>query len=329
MNSKERQYYPIIDVLRLIFALGVVSIHTMAFSSINENLRIATSMGICRIAVPFFFLVSGYFLYDRIQEKSEPKSTLKKLLILYIAWISIELITLFPTVLNYLNSPMFIIRRLLLVGVTGSLWYISSLILSIFLISKLLKNDNILFLIIIGMLLYLFGITGDTYYGLFNNILIDDYSSMFFLPQIGITESILFISLGAAINKYKLNKKFNFPGILAIISIIILLIETFILNKTGIAKDANMYLSTIIVAPLILIWALNYKKNNISSEFSKTCKEYSIGIYCSHQILMIWITILLPTLASNSMIKFILTLMLSIIVVTFIRKTKLKTLLLK
>lgn len=328
MEYEKNKYCGMIDVLRLIFAIGVASIHTMAFASIDENLRIATSMGICRIAVPFFFIVSGYFLYNRITLKKEPKSTLKRLLILYASWVIIEFITLFPTILNYLNSPLFIIKRLLLAGVTGSLWYISSLIIAIILISKLLKKDRIITLLIIGLALYLLGITGDTYYGLFNNKLVNTYASIFMFPQIGITESILFITLGAAINKYKLNEKIKYSGILSIISILLLLVETFILNKTGIAKDANMYLSVILVAPLILIWTLNYKKD-ISIKFSKTCKEYSIGIYCSHQILMIWITILMPTLASNSMIKFVLTLMLSTIVITSIRKTKLKTLLLK
>lgn len=328
MECEKNKYYGMIDVLRLIFAIGVVAIHTMAFASINENLRIATSMGICRIAVPFFFIVSGYFLYNRITLKKEPKSTLKRLLILYVSWVVIESVTLFPTILNYLNSPIFIIKRLLLVGVTGSLWYISSLIIAIILISKLLKKDRIVPLLIIGLALYLFGITGDTYYGLFSNKLVISYTSIFILPQIGVTESILFVTLGAAINKYKLNEKIKYSGILSMLSILLLLVETFILNKTGIAKDANMYLSVILVAPLILIWALNYKKN-ISIKFSKACKEYSIGIYCSHQILMIWITILAPMLASNSMIKFIFTLILSAIVVTFIRKTKISALLLK
>ncbi|WP_143316259.1 acyltransferase [Clostridium sp. HBUAS56017] len=323
-----KKYYGMIDILRLVFAILVMVIHTMAFSSINEDLRIVTSMGICRIAVPFFFIVSGYFLYNRINLEKEPKSTLKRLLILYGSWVAIEFVALSPGILNYFKYPLSIIMRLLLFGVTGSLWYISSLIITILLISKLLKKDKIIFLLIIGFILYLFGTTGDTYYGLFNNPLINGYTSIFVLPQIGITESILFITLGAAINKYKLNYKIKNAGILSISSIILLLIETFVLNKIGIAKDANMYLSAIIAAPSILIWALNYKKN-ISNKFSKTCKEYSIGIYCSHQILMLWIQALLPNAATNSMIKFILTFCLSALVITLLRKTKAKIILLE
>jgi surface polysaccharide O-acyltransferase-like enzyme len=333
MKTKNTTYYGMIDILRLVFAIMVVSIHTMAFQSINENLRIATSMGISRLAVPFFFLVSGYFLYNRIKLEIEPKSTLKRLLILYISWVLIEIITLFPMVLSNLGAPSIIlIERLLFIGITGSLWYISSLIMAIVIVSPLLKRDKIFPLFVIGLILYLFGMTGDTYYGLFEktmvNPLVKWYTSVFMLPQIGITESILFVSLGALINKYKLNEKIKNAGLLSIISIILLLVETFVLNKTGIAKDANMYLSAIIAAPLVLIWAINSKKN-ISTKISKVCREYSLGIYCSHQIIMILIAMFVPILFSNTVVRFIFTLSISVAIVSLLRKTKLKRILLK
>jgi hypothetical protein len=333
METENSVHYGMIDVLRLVFAIAVVSIHTMAFKSINEDLWIATSMGISRLAVPFFFIVSGYFLYNRIQSSKEPKFTLKRLLILYVLWVLIETVTLLPVVLSNLNMPIrIIIQRFLFIGITGSLWYISSLIITIFMIAPLLRKDKIVLLLIVGFILYLFGTSGDTYNGLYENTmlnpLIKGYSGVFFLPQIGITESVLFVTLGASISKYKLNEKIKNVGLLSIVSIIVLLVETFVLNKTGIAKDANMYLSAIIAAPLIFIWAIKYNKN-ISAKVSKACKEYSIGLYCSHQIVMIWIIILLPTLAVNTMIKFIGTICISALIITLIRKTRLKNILLK
>lgn len=333
METKNSSYFGMVDVLRLVFAIGVAAIHTMAFQSINEDLRIATSMGVCRIAVPFFFIVSGYFLYNRINSEKEPKATLKRLLILYLTWVFIELITLLPMVLSSLNIPAIIlVKRLLLMGVTGSLWYISSLIITIFIIAPLLKRDKIIPLLIIGAILYLFGTTGDTYYGFFQNTVVSSlnnaYVSIFMMPQVGITEAILFVTLGAVVNKYKLNEKVKKAGLLSIISIILLLIETFVLNKTGIAKDANMYLSAIIAAPLIFIWALNYDKN-ISPNFSKACREYSLGIYCSHQIIMINLAIFIPVLYSHTLVRYLCTVIISALIITGIRKTKAKNILLR
>ena len=333
METKNSSYFGMVDVLRLVFAIGVAAIHTMAFQSVNENLRIATSMGGCRIAVPFFFIVSGYFLYNRINSEKEPKSTLKRLLILYFTWVLIELITLLPMVLSNLNIPIIIlIKRLLLIGVTGSLWYISSLIITICIISPLLKRDKVIPLLIIGTILYLFGTTGDTYYGFFENTMVSSlnsaYVSVFMMPQVGITEAVLFVTLGVIVNKYKLNEKVKKAGLLSILSIILLLIETFVLNKTGIAKDANMYLSAIIAAPLIFIWAINYGKN-ISTKFTKACREYSLGIYCSHQIIMINLAIFIPVLYSNTLVRFLCTLFISVLVITGIRRSKAKNILLK
>jgi surface polysaccharide O-acyltransferase-like enzyme len=160
------------------------------------------------------------------------------------------------------------------------------------------------------------------------NPLINGYTSIFMLPQIGITESILFVSLGAIVSKYKLNEKIQKSGLLSILSIILLLIETFVLNKTGIAKDANMYLSSIIAAPLILIWAINSTKN-ISTKISKACREYSLGIYCSHQIVMIWLAMFIPVLFANTLLRFICSLLLSALIITILRKTKIRKILLR
>lgn len=333
METKNNLYYGMIDVLRLVFAIAVVSIHTMVFQSINENLRIATSMGLARLAVPFFFIVSGYFLYNRINSEKEPKSTLKRLLILYVTWVLIEIISLFPIVLSNLGAPpIVLIERLLFIGITGSLWYISSLIMAIAIISPLLKRNKILPLLIIGFILYVFGMSGDTYYCLFENTMLNPllkgYTSIFMLPQIGFTESILFISLGTLISKYKLNEKVKRAGSLSVLSIILLLIETFVLNKTCIAKDANMYLSAIIAAPLIFIWGINCSKK-ISTKMSKACREYSLGIYCSHQIIMIWIAMFAPMLFTNTMIRFICTLSISTLLITILRKTRIRKILLK
>ncbi|WP_160669690.1 acyltransferase [Clostridium sp. C8-1-8] len=333
METKNSPYYGMVDLLRLVFAIGVMMIHTRALESVNKDLWMATSMGICRLAVPFFFIVSGYFLYKRIQSPKEPSTTLKRLLILYFAWVLIESITLFPIVLSILKLPLImIIIRFLLIGISGSLWYIASLIITIFIIAPLLKKDKILPLLIIGIILFLFGASADTYYGLFMKTMlgpvIKGYNAIALLPQIGIVESMLFVSIGALIGKYRLNERIKNSGLLSIIFIIVLLVETFILNKSGIAKDANMYLSSIISAPFIFIWATNYKKN-ISRKVCTLCREYSVGLYCSHQIILLALGAFVPMLFGNTVVRFTLTLCISALIIAILRRTKLKRILLR
>lgn len=56
METNNRQYN--IDILRLICALLVVCIHCTNYS-LREYI-----LPITRIAVPIFFIISGYFLYS-------------------------------------------------------------------------------------------------------------------------------------------------------------------------------------------------------------------------------------------------------------------------
>ncbi|WP_228604664.1 hypothetical protein [Clostridium botulinum] len=49
METKNSYYYGMVDLLRLVFAIAVMMIHTMALESISKDLWIATSMGICSV----------------------------------------------------------------------------------------------------------------------------------------------------------------------------------------------------------------------------------------------------------------------------------------
>ncbi|MFR5266882.1 acyltransferase family protein [Clostridium sp.] len=64
MENNKTYNYGMLSVTKLIAAILVVMIHTMAFSSLSKDLWVATSLGICRVAVPFFFIISGYFFYN-------------------------------------------------------------------------------------------------------------------------------------------------------------------------------------------------------------------------------------------------------------------------
>ena len=58
--------YNSIDVFRLVCAIMIVSIHTQPLSDINSFAGYFASGIITRFAVPYFFVVSGYFYYDKL-----------------------------------------------------------------------------------------------------------------------------------------------------------------------------------------------------------------------------------------------------------------------
>lgn len=57
-----------IDILKLLFAYGVVAIHTQAAKKFPLYLQLWTAM-----AVPFFFICSGFFFQEKLN-KSSPET---------------------------------------------------------------------------------------------------------------------------------------------------------------------------------------------------------------------------------------------------------------
>ena len=51
-----------IDYFRVVAAFFVIAIHTAPFSSIEPRLDAVLTYGLCRIAVPFFLMTTGYFV---------------------------------------------------------------------------------------------------------------------------------------------------------------------------------------------------------------------------------------------------------------------------
>lgn len=69
-NSQiDRQQYPVVDLLKYICALLVVSIHIAPLSSFFEVIPLTTYLNygiqnyIARLAVPFYFAAAGFFLF--------------------------------------------------------------------------------------------------------------------------------------------------------------------------------------------------------------------------------------------------------------------------
>ena len=66
-NIKKQQRNEAVDIFRVICAFLVIIGHTRPFMNINSNLDFFLTNVLLRIAVPFFFIVSGYFFYSNMK----------------------------------------------------------------------------------------------------------------------------------------------------------------------------------------------------------------------------------------------------------------------
>ena len=86
--ENEKQEYVRIDIFRMVAAFLIVAIHTAPFVSVNTTLDYLFTYCIGRIGVPFFLMVTGYFVlapYYQGREGSveKLKRYLIKILLLY------------------------------------------------------------------------------------------------------------------------------------------------------------------------------------------------------------------------------------------------------
>lgn len=81
--------YKGIDVIKLAMAILVISLHVYPFESINDSLHYYTIHWFSRIAVPFFFISTGFFLFKNENEEimvKRVKRYLIKIFKLYCIW---------------------------------------------------------------------------------------------------------------------------------------------------------------------------------------------------------------------------------------------------
>ncbi|MBE6682524.1 MAG: acyltransferase [Ruminococcaceae bacterium] len=123
--------YPLIDVFRFLCACLVIMIHCDGVDGNPISHMIVTCFS--RQAVPFFFIVSGFFFCRKLKSTADPKSFVigyaKRLILFYFIWAIISLPEVVQTYLALYkgSSPVYIalviVRRVIFAG-SGVYWYL-------------------------------------------------------------------------------------------------------------------------------------------------------------------------------------------------------------
>ena len=144
--------YKWIDIFRWLMSLLVIAIHVNIFFPVTNSIGVQLFEDITGIAVPFFFITSGYFfVVSGAVERRQ--NYLLKLFKTYIMWTVIYLpFTFFYYIVqqqyNVFQTFLYFMQRILLVGenyYSFHLWYIHGLIFCVVLyviLLKILKPQN-------------------------------------------------------------------------------------------------------------------------------------------------------------------------------------------
>ena len=136
---------------------------------INETLNYFVVHVLTRLGVPFFFLVSGFFLQKKIQDVQKVKAYLARIFQLYVIY---TVLYLPQIVYDYRKAGGFwgwnlldFVRNFFLVGSYTQLWYFVGLIVATLLL-YLLKNKLKLrdrYIAAMVLVLYAIGTIGNAY----------------------------------------------------------------------------------------------------------------------------------------------------------------------
>ena len=288
-NIKKQQRNEAVDIFRVICAFLVIIGHTRPFIQLNSNLDFFFTNVLLRIAVPFFFIVSGYFFYSNMKiNNNYYKGYIKKIIISYVPWQVIYIVLDLIRNRNYINTRYIYesIKYSIFGGTESYLWFFSALIFSTLFITFFIKKNRFKELIIISIFLLILGLLGNSYYfiarGTSFQYLIDLYNHIFSCTRNGVAMAVPYMIMGILL----LGNIFN-------------------------SKIYYFYISQFLFAPIIFLMVDNINiKLKLNSKF---LRNFSLNLYYCHVIIIMLFRCLKITY-SSSIIKTIIIIITSIII---------------
>ncbi|MFR3521589.1 MAG: acyltransferase family protein, partial [Clostridia bacterium] len=132
-NIVKKKQYDFVNLAKFISAVFVIGIHTSPLQGLHPKLNYFTRCIVFRLAVPFFFICSGYFLAEKLfdEDKKKVKDYVKKYILnilnIYILWSIIYTLLNFNTYFgdgNIIKNIILVVARFLFKGAYIQLWYL-------------------------------------------------------------------------------------------------------------------------------------------------------------------------------------------------------------
>ena len=308
MAETKRNYK--VDYFKYFCAVLIIFIHARPLDCISKNVNDIVMATVPRIAVPFFFIASGYFYAKKLYEGKNPfKAYALKLITVYSFWSVIYAIRMvIKDAIHHKLKPDIVktlIIKYFLYGTSEHLWFCIALLIAICfltLIHKLKISRATIFISLVILILCVLGVTYRGTLGIQIPVLKSFFFSKYFFNIIFrlFMFGICFVFLGDFIagNEQKLTSSSKTDILLVIVIILHIAEKVFnIINGDNLLLNLTLY-------PLILlifITLLRYPGSG-KSAFSKYSRNASAFSYYSHSL---FIT-LTGLVVSNSLLRFVI-----------------------
>lgn len=253
--------YGWLDRFRIIAALLVIAIHTSPLGTFQEGADFFLTRVLARIAVPFFFMVTGQFVVSGLLSgEASPKARAR----LHRYLVKTSALYLF-CILLYLPVGVYAghykeltigaaLRMLFFDGTFYHLWYFPACLLGVLLVYLMSRFLSLRAMTIVSAVLYVIGLLGDSYYGLVEKVpaLAAVYGFLFQISSYtrnGLFLAPLFLVLGAWMagaaqgqDDRELSEKRLFLCSLSALCFALMTGEAFLLRHFELQRHDSMYL---------------------------------------------------------------------------------------
>lgn len=297
-----KQYY-LIDVFKFLFCLCVVAIHTSLLRNCSDDTSFWVTQLLFRLAVPFFFIASGFMLGSKITPVDADLPLCRNIIKKYCVR-QLKLLVFFEIIILFLNGIRDLIAgknflliffkssREIIFYPRGALWFLQACIIGslIYYLFVRFKKQKLIFPV--GISLYIFALSCNSYNFLFDEIpfisnFLDQYLYYCISARNGVFVGFLYIALGIYCYKLKIAKfslmKKNVCGWLCLLFFSLYFVELYVLKVTGGTPGKDDF-SLFVFLPIFIFFFvcfLSHFEKEKSGSFI-LMRNLSTGIYLLH-----------------------------------------------
>lgn len=335
-EENKKTEYALVDAARLFFCICIVFLHSGAYHLVPGEWFVLHCL--LRLAVPFFFVVSGYFWgrglhYGHANLRERLTRYIKRLLYPYVVFSMINIVlAVWEMILNGMDGRKIVLRvlRSILFYPYGALWYVWASMIAVILLSWFIKREKLKLGILLGILLYCIALLMNSYYFLIEGTkiqrIVDIYLKITTSARNGIFVGFIFMAIGVSMawaDETQKERRVGLYWLLLTVSFIGLLAEVIYIRGKNTADDHSLFLSFLVLIPSLVKILLNYEIP-MKKERAILCRNLSVGIYYLHRIILsiIIIVTMIGAMPTNRPVNFVITLLICLALCMVTYKTK-------
>ncbi len=329
--------YKSLDVAKFICAILIIVLHTAPFASYSKALTFGFRNIVTVIAVPFFFLTSGFLSFKKLdalgsnEKKEYIKKYLSRIAVMYLIWSAVYFIFVIIEWVRKgftVHSVFEYVKDFFFEGSYLTIWYLPALLSATMFIYLLHKKLSYKTIFMASCFIYIFTLGGSSYYGLVTTVpfikaIYNAYYSFFDTIKNGVLFGMIFVSLGAVVQEIEEKIAADKSVVRAIIPTaifgLLLAIEEFVIayfnwNIRGVDTVISLVPFTYFFVKLLLV--IDFQ---VRDSACVLIRKYSILMFLTQRIPLSIIEMFMSdtVIAQNSMLYFI-TVLISTFLISFL-----------